>query len=174
MKKAAIIDLDGTLIDANSFTMYVKHILARHPQVAIWAALRKLRLLSHAAAKQHILRSKVSETEIDRIVNLLVARVRPEVASIAEKCDIRILATAAPAIYARPLGERLGFTHVLATETGGAENMGEEKCRRVTELLQALDAEASVIATDHEDDMPLLKAFPEAQRHLYGSLAQPH
>ncbi|MDE6370621.1 MAG: hypothetical protein K2K92_03935, partial [Duncaniella sp.] len=55
MKRAAIIDLDGTLIAGNSFTMYVKRIFRCRPKVVLWARLRKLRLRSHAKAKQEIM-----------------------------------------------------------------------------------------------------------------------
>lgn len=172
MKKAAIIDLDGTLIAGNSFTMYVKRIFLTRPKVLPWVILRKLRLISHAKAKQEIMRIGASEAAMTRFVTELAGMARPEVIALAADCEIRVLATAAPEAYALPLGRMLGFTHVLATSIGGRENKGAEKCRRVAELLAKLRAEAAKVATDHEDDMPLIEAFPKAERHFFGRLAR--
>ena len=168
MKTAAVIDLDGTLVAGNTFTLYVRSLFPRRPLIILPVLLRKLRLISHARAKEQIMQAGAPDKFLQQFVDRLCGLVRPEVLALAKACDVRILATAAPETYALPLGRRLGFTHILATRKGEAENKSEEKCRRVAEVLDAGNATLKVGATDHPDDRQLVRAFPEADWHIIG------
>ncbi|MDE6555386.1 MAG: haloacid dehalogenase-like hydrolase [Duncaniella sp.] len=169
MKTAAVIDLDGTLVAGNTFTLYVRSLFPRRPRIILPVLLRKLRLISHARAKEQIMQAGAPDKFLQQFVDRLCGLVRPDVLALSENCEVRILATAAPEAYSLPLGQLLGFTHILATRKGLPENKSEEKCRRVVELLEAENATLKVGATDHPDDSPLVRAFPEADWHIIGS-----
>ena len=69
--------------------------------------------------------------------------------------------------YALPLARKLGFRHALATRrlfgTDAKEKIGEEKCRRTLEYIQAQGwgERKRVFFTDHADDAAMI-----AQSHI--------
>ena len=73
-----------------------------------------------------------------------------------------VLATAAAADYAEPLGRRLGFQHVLATRAdrsaGEPANAGAVKRRSVDDFLRHAGwrDRSLILFTDHLDDLPLI------------------
>jgi phosphoserine phosphatase len=107
-----------------------------------------------------------ADSAADRVSALLRRRVRPAFEPVLQQIAAgeidAVLATAAAAEYARPLGLLLGFRDVLATPCrlppDGALNHGAEKLRRVQEFLACRQwaERPRVLLTDHIDDLPLL------------------
>src|SRR5258708_2388202 len=157
-----ILDLDGTLLDTNSFPYWVLRLarakfdhLGRARQAAISLAVftafvrRRLRLLDHAMFKwqlqqiwQEATRGDAGAAERQMIADLR-RFVRPQFAPLladvaAQRVDA-VLATAAAGDYALGLGRALGFTHILATPAGRTEpvhdNTGRQKRDAVLALL---------------------------------------
>lgn len=162
--EVAVVDLDGTLLRCNSFTEFVKFIFRRKPslrfQLALIVLRRKLRLLSHSEAKQHILHlvaGKLHGGDINSFITRLHRYLNDDVVAFVSSCPKKLLATAAPALYARPLGDSLGFDEVVATEIGGDENKGEKKLDSVRKSGVTFGPGVAVVS-DHSDDMPLFRA----------------
>ena len=146
MKTTIVCDLDGTLVNTNTFNHFTLFLM-RHPSMTlpvIWITLRrKLRLISHSRAKQDLLH--LSARKLD-LVN-------------GEKKEgkLVLLATAAPQVYADTICELTGMDGCVATPTDGEENRNEEKVRRVKEWLLANDSTLGAVITDHWDDLPLMR-----------------
>ena len=85
--------------------------------------------------------------------------------SIVQTADRRVLATAAPSIYAVPLAEKLGIGECVATEPGCGENMGELKLRNVQKAGVVFSSD-TVVITDHYDDLPLLRANADGRNYI--------
>ena len=181
-------DLDGTVIDANSFTIWVVELLlgrvagvgaVRRLSIAVSCgfalARRKLLRQSHAQFKRRIQRiwSRVEvagtpSLATDALVRRLLAHVRPNLrpllGEVAAGRRDGVLTTAAAAEYALPLASRLGFHEVVATPAGGGEdsidNVGLVKRDRTIAQLRRLgwDERPRVFFTDHLDDWPLMRA----------------
>jgi phosphoserine phosphatase len=180
-----LFDLDGTIIDVNSFPMWVKEMLVGHiPHLGFAArlsvsvrcaaaiAVRKILRQSHAGFKSRLQRLwadvAVAETGTPGpFVERLIAHVRPSLQAllndVAEGRVDAVLTTAAAAEYALPLARRLGFRHVLATPSGGGQdsldNVGETKRDRTLAYLaaQGWSNRPRVLFTDHRDDLPLIR-----------------
>lgn len=178
MKKAIILDLDGTLVNTNTFTLFTLSLMRNLPTalpVAAIALKRKLRMLSHAEAKQRILAVATSRTGrrfVGRFVERLVERhLRDSVYSLAmeerQKGSLVILATAAPALYAEDIARYTGLDGCIATPLGGPENMGAEKARRVEEWLHENGARLEAVLTDHSDDLPLMRLASAAKAPIW-------
>lgn len=167
-----VIDLDGTLIDCNSFTEFVKHLFAQLPEARLKlfgiVALRKLRLITHVAAKRRIVamaHKYLQKVDIDKFIKKLSTHARPSLERRIQSADRVILATAAPEIYAIPFAEVLGIKEVAATPDNGAENRGSVKLRNVEKAVVKFDRD-TVVITDHFDDLPLLKRNSAGQNIL--------
>lgn len=181
MKKAIVIDLDGTLVRTNTFSDYILYscceaLCAMRLDIVFsllyYICVRKLRFISHAVMKYHILRcTSLFMQRYDRIARFVEKEIRcanDEVVThlIEYKSQgyLSVLATAAPALYACALAERYGFEACVATPAAEIplsqwqENKQEEKLRRVSELLEKHNAILDVVITDHDDDLPLLSA----------------
>jgi phosphoserine phosphatase len=181
-----LFDLDGTVIDVNSFPIWVKELLlARGAHLGVAArlsvatraaaalAVRKLLRQSHARFKQRLQRiwSTVEAAApaghaADALVERLAGRVRPNLGTllgeVASGGFDAVLTTAAAAEYAVPLASRLGFRHVVATPAGGGveatDNVGAVKRDRTLAYLrvQGWAARPRILFTDHRDDLPLI------------------
>lgn len=167
-----VIDLDGTLIDCNSFTEFVKHLFAQLPEARLKifgiVALRKLRLITHLEAKRRIVaiaQKYLQKVDIDKFIDKLSTHLRPSLLQRIETADRVILATAAPEIYVIPLAQRLGIPDVAATRHNGAENRGQVKMRNVENAGVKFDLD-TVVITDHYDDLPLLQRNSAGQNIL--------
>lgn len=159
-----IADLDGTLCRLNTFTLFVKEFFrgsakARLPLARI-VVLRKMRFISHWEAKRHIL-SLFSCSGSERVINSTIEKIlrnlNPEVEKSVRDNPRAVLATAAPALYALPLAKRLGIPFAVATPDAGPECKGVEKVRRIRRLGIPFTGD-TIVFTDHEDDLPLLRA----------------
>ena len=181
-----ICDLDGTILSGNSFPLWIIYLMVgRLPEFGLRArvtlSLRVQRLLLHRRLGRigharlmrevqqawHVASRGAPGSAADRVPTLLRRRVRPAFEPVLQQIAAgevdAVLATAAAAEYARPLGSLLGFRHVLTTRSrlapDGQLNRGAEKLRRVRELLDARQwsGRSRVLLTDHIDDLPLLQ-----------------
>jgi phosphoserine phosphatase len=181
-----ICDLDGTILQNNSFPLWILYLMGgRLPELGVRArlllSLRVQRLLLHRRLGRiehtrlmrevqhawHLASHGAADSAAARVPALLRRRVRPEFEPVLQQIAAgeidAVLATAAAAEYARPLGLLLGFREVLATPSrlppDGALNHGAEKLRRVQEFLTGRQwtRRSRVLLTDHIDDLPLLQ-----------------
>ena len=181
-----ICDLDGTILRGNSFPLWILWLMAgRLPEFGLRARVmlslrvqklllqRRLGRIEHARLMRevqhawHTASHGAADSAADRVPTMLRRRVRPAFEPVLQQIAAgeidAVLATAAAAEYALPLGLLLGFRDVLATPSqlplAGALNRGAEKLRRVQEFLAGRQwAERSrVLLTDHIDDLPLLQ-----------------
>lgn len=159
-----IVDLDGTLVDCNSFTEFVKFLFkhcpaARFPLIKI-VACRKLRIISHHAAKERIIplaADLLSTDDIKEFVDFLCSRINPKVKEFIADAREICLATAAPEIYASVFASEVGIFQFNATVQGIPENKGKHKLDNLLNSGIVFD-ENTIVITDHGDDLPLLKA----------------
>jgi len=181
-----IFDLDGTILQINSFPLWVlfliggqlstlgtrrRFALSVRSQVAL--ARRKLRRTNHDEflRELQLLWHEMSGSDgamlADRFAVDLLRRVRTNLNSTlrwVQSGEVdAILATAAAAEYAEGLGQRLGFRHILATpanrRSGEPCNSGTSKRNRVFRLLaeRNWESRALILFTDHADDVPLMQ-----------------
>lgn len=176
---AAAIDLDGTLLDTNTFVDYTRFVfnlclkkcrLDIVGKIAWHITKRRLRLMSHATMKYHILKASASimpSDQLDIFAHQLVAKANPKVVELC--CQLQnqgfylCLATAAPDNYATLVARHFGFDHCIATPSDTtapdwAENSAEQKLHSLQQHLEANDLALQTVATDHQDDLPLLSA----------------
>lgn len=182
--KGVVIDLDGTLLLGNSFERYYFFLLRRAFQegrllclLRLLALLlgRKLRFYSHSCFKQRVLMQKgLDEQQLQIFVDTLVKEVNPEVLELYKDYRSRdyytCLATAAPLVYARIIGDKFGFDAVCATASvngnyadgSWVENIRENKLAYVDSFLARKGVSIDVVITDHHDDLPLIKRAKES------------
>ncbi|MCM1077578.1 MAG: haloacid dehalogenase-like hydrolase [Bacteroides sp.] len=177
----AVVDLDGTLLRGNSLRMFIRFLVRklhaggnyRHiASIFRLLALRRLRLISHVAMKFpiHRLASELlTEAEIDEFVSSLLPSLNggllAELTRMRESGWRVMLATAAPDVYVGRLNEILGFDAWTATplsRTVGeyVENRGAVKRDRAVSEARRRGWTLGAVATDHEDDLPLLSLSP--------------
>lgn len=170
--KMLAVDLDGTYFKVNSLHSYArfgfirlmrKGRVARAMRVLSLMLLRRVKAISHRRMKWGMLQAiGFDEATLDqyavmmrRVINSRVNRLMTDFA--AEGGTV-LIATAAAAGYVRAIAP---FDYV-ATEIEGnpamTECRGEEKLRRVMEYARDRGLELWAVATDHPDDMPLLRA----------------
>ena len=190
MRPSLIIDLDGTLLHTNTFRDYLLFCgrSAVHAfrwdisvRILFWVMLRKLRIVSHAIMKRHLMQSTINfmlgKNRMDDFVEeeLLQTdeRVRKEMEHYRNKGHLLILATAAPAFYAKAIADDLRLDACLATLLPSEvvighwqENVGEEKVRVLQNFLKQHDLYIDAVITDHSDDLPLLRLHPEGPNLL--------
>lgn len=190
----AVFDLDGTIMNGDTYVLYLLHVLRHRPYRIVQCAglpvvaLRfGLGLASNDEVKQkflHAIAGGSTRRDVERYTNafagpclrLMAKRVALERISMhARRGDTLIMATAGLDLYARALGERLGFHHIVATQPAwtadrlgfgldGPNLRGEEKVLAVRRVVAGLGLERPhVIAySDHHSDLPLLQFADEA------------
>lgn len=178
-----VFDLDGTILDCNSFPAWALHLISgRVPglpaahRIALsrtslgFVLKRRLGRIDHDRL-MHGLQSAwaasgATDDTLTRFVETMLRRVRPclrpALDLVVSGADA-LMATAAAADYAVELGARLGFRHVLSTSPacGATEGMnhGARKRDRVIRFLQDRGwADRPIIFfNDHLDDLPLME-----------------
>jgi len=179
MRKAVIVDFDGTLVDVNSFEEFCKRLF-RHwltgagiPQamyLAYLAAIRKMRLIEHAEMKRRVLlyaKERNAGQFAKRFAAHLCAKVNTKVVEIIQGYRNNgyavLLCTAAPELYMEEFASvfNFGFDDMVCTETPckdrvWRENSGIHKLETTRQVLQKRHEELAVLLTDSLDDMPLL------------------
>lgn len=177
MKKAIVVDLDGTLLNTNTFIHYIKYVckealkrgdVFRVGWICLLVLLRKLRLISsHEELKKWILTvtGKYTNAErMERFAESLYKYENKKVVSLMSKYKdagyVNVLSSAAPCVYAYVVGRQFGFEYICSTEMPFTdvwhENVREEKKKRTLELLYNNSLILAVLITDHYDDLPLL------------------
>jgi phosphoserine phosphatase len=191
-----ILDLDGTVLSTNSFPHWVLYLMrAPFPRVGAARRLsisgrvaamlmqRKLRLTGHERFKWRLQRLWQAATNGDdgvgaeafvaRMITFVRPELRPVLSAVAGGRIDAVMATAAPADYAQPLGAAVGFVHVLATPAlrllGEPSNVGQQKCQAVLRFLvsRGWQDRRRVLFTDHVDDLPLIGICDAV--HWFGS-----
>lgn len=181
--ECVVCDLDGTLINGNSFReallLTAVKALKRLQLIAVvkivsHVVMRKFRFCSHSKMKYALLpvmQQVLSMNDIDELTEHLMKMINKSVLTEVYKFDfdLRILATAAPEIYARKFGEKVGFKTVIATEMPTVsklwlENSCQNKADAVVNYMSKIpETYVSLIISDHKDDIPLTKQFPKAE-----------
>lgn len=183
-----IFDLDGTLLSVNSYPSWVRYLIVGHfpenktsdrikigLQTIYLMLQRKLMKKDHAVIKAQLqeLWSKAAAKDPDSLAqdwligdlyNVVRPNLFPIVTRVMKQELDAVLATAAAGEYAIPLGQKLGFKHILATPPfgtpgAGTENHGAVKRDRVLALLKEIGWEnrPRVFFTDHAEDTPLIE-----------------
>ncbi len=180
MRKAVIVDFDGTLVSVNSFEEFFKRLfkfwmgnfqIVPSFYLIVLILIRKLKLIKHADLKKRILcyvQKKDIRSFLDGFSELLLSNVNKKVLEVLE--DYRnkdysiLLCTAAPKIYIEVFAKLFAFKFdgIACTEnpTKGMkweENIGRYKLKTAMELLRERNEELSILLTDHHDDLPLLE-----------------
>jgi phosphoserine phosphatase len=167
-----IVDLDETLINCNSFPLWVRYCLCfGNLRLKIGAASilfqRKILRYSHAKTKNNLQKlwaKFTSEKDLENLIAALQQKINPVFVEALKDIKIgkvdAILATSAAAIYARGFAEKIGFKHILATEIDGEENRADEKARKVLESIaeKGWENRKKIFCTDHLEDLPLMLA----------------
>ena len=173
-----IIDLDNTLLSINSFHVWAAYFLfgkfeklnfKKRGILLLKAAKifaeRKIFRRSHEQTKSNLHKLWLKTDDNSALENILAAlkqKIRPNIWDVLEliaqnKFD-GALATAASSLYAEPFAKHIGFLHIISTNLNEKENRGEEKSRRILELISAQKWEdrEKIFFTDHLEDMPFI------------------
>ncbi len=176
--KCAVVDLDGTLLRGNSLRMLILFLLSRMcrrgqfagaASVVMSLLCRKCRLISHVRMKYPVHRlafSCLSTDDVEDFAILLRSKVNEplfgRLSSLQASGFKVIVATAAPSIYMDAFVGMLGLDSYVATELADdvrsyVESRGERKAALVKAFADREGLDIALVATDHEDDMPLLR-----------------
>lgn len=181
MKGATFVDLDGTLLTANSMHIFMRRLPTlllkrKAPGAAIMASslimLRYFRLIDHRNMKWHltkIARKHLHENDWESLAHIIAAKINHRVKDFVDSrrrlgCSSYI-ATAALEEYTLPLCNLLGYDGVIATkftdEIGNYEEMkGYAKHDNIEHLLSNAHLRLESFMTDHPDDIPTASAYP--------------
>jgi len=182
MKKAIVVDFDGTFVKVNSFELFAKYLVffsISHINFRLFAFLflellkRKFRLESHEELKKHILfylKNNCIDNVLSTFLICLKSYVNDDVLNRLRKWKqeeyIIVLSSAAPEYYLKYFIQQYPdlFDYTLSTPTPKSnqdlswnENIREIKCKRTVTFLQINNLEFTFFLTDHYDDIPLLK-----------------
>ncbi|MFF6996783.1 HAD family hydrolase [Streptomyces sp. NPDC008313] len=148
MDRAAVFDVDGTLVDTNHL-----HV------VTWWEAFRQ----AGRRVPTHAIHRAVGLGSDDLVTHLLGEDVDPEEAATLSKAHTALYGTYFDRLPALPDAGRLlrrlhrdGWTVVLATSAGGHE---------LSALRRAIDADDAITATASADDVEQGKPAPEPVEH---------
>lgn len=180
-KGVTFVDLDGTLITANSMRIFMRRLpmlllKRKAPGGSIaalwWIWLRSVRFVSHRDMKWHLTRLArryLKDSDWESIAEQISLELDPNVSNFIESlrklgCLIYI-ATAAPEEYSIPLSSILGYDGVIATKF--SDNPGEyeeikgyAKHDSIEHLLADEHLRLESFLTDHPDDIPTASAYP--------------
>jgi len=181
-----VFDLDGTVLRLNSFPVWVlftglggirslslKQQFKLTRRVFSLLVARKLgrmnheALLRHMQALWHFATGSDEGAATQRLASLLVRNVRrnmpPAIKLVTDGAMDGVISTAAAEEYAQEVGQRLGFTNVLATPGGRGpnepSNTGEHKRDRLRDWLEqhGWTGRPLIFFNDHMADLPLMR-----------------
>lgn len=173
-KKVLVVDLDGTLYNANTFHKFLIFLLRYYLKkvkifklitLIVFLKFRFVRIISHARLKYQVLKLiRNEDLDIEAFVSHL-EKDKNEIKEILNsEFDIKILATAAPLFYAQAIANQNNFDVCLATDfpengfISNFENLGKEKKIRLLKYLKTNGLKiVDTFVTDHEDDIPIVK-----------------
>lgn len=186
-RPCAVVDLDGTLVRGNSLRMLIRFLVSKFMRAHRYAAVarilsllaaRKAGLISHVAMKHplHLLAvDTLTEAEVEQFCNerLLPALNREllrRLTALQRDGYAIVIATAAPDLYLPILCRLLGFDAYIATaptprRSDYTETRGDFKKANALALAEKAGMRIALVATDHEDDLPLLM-LPGIERLL--------
>lgn len=178
---ATFVDLDGTLLTANSMHVFIRRLpgmLMKRRAIGAaisslwWSTLRSLRLVDHRCMKWHLTRTARRHFEdsdweelAQEMAGTINPRVRDYIESRRNRGCLTYIATAAAEEYTLPLCRILGYEGALATKfTDDISNYEElnkhAKHDAIERLLLSERLRLESFLTDHIDDLPTAKAFP--------------
>lgn len=178
---ATFVDLDGTLLTANSMHIFMRRLpgmLMKRGALgaaigSLWlTTMRSLRLTSHRSMKWHLTKTArlhLNEEDWEELAATMAESINQNVAayieSRRERGCVTYIATAAAEEYVMPLCRLFGYDGVLATKftediADYRELNGEAKHEAIEGLLQQKELRLESFLTDHTDDMPTAKAYP--------------
>ena len=180
-KGATFVDLDGTLLAANSMHIFMIHLpwmLLRRKAVGAhiaslwWMGLRTLHAISHRSMKWHLTKSArrhLLDSDWEWLASRMARRINHTVTDYVDaprlsECSVYI-ATAAMEEYAAPLARLLGYDGVVATrftedKKDYLEMRGSAKLAGIQELQRDKELRLESFITDHTDDFPTASAYP--------------
>lgn len=178
MKKAIVVDLDGTLLCTNTFKHFISFICKKSLSewkfkktiyICFLVVLRRIRLISsHEKLKYYILKHSfnfVDEKLMVEFSNKLFLYENRRLLDLIDRYRENgygiILSTAAPAVYANIIGKHYKFDAVCSSEMPNNDNVWHENVNELKKIntlamLSELNMDFSVFVTDHYDDIPLL------------------
>ena len=177
-QKALVVDLDGTLMDTNTFKDYIIYVCMLALKkvrldlvflLCFLVFLRKTRLVSHELMKRLILlasKSLMNEKYLSDFVDTLWPKINVKVQDIISQWqdsnEFVLLSTAAPESYALIIAKRLALNGCSATPMpkrgiNWKENVRRIKCENTLLFLGENNLTLEVFLTDHYDDLPFLK-----------------
>lgn len=161
--RTAIVDLDGTLYLTNTFSKFVRYLFkykkGLRKRLINIVLRRKLRLISHAEAKDLIMELSIPfvyNEDVMKFVASLSPYINRDLINRLCMYKYKVLNTAAPKLYASIISKLNCFDIVLATKIGEKENVGNEKISRLIQVGFDMNSVFDVFS-DHYDDIPLFK-----------------
>ena len=181
LKGATVVDLDGSLLSGNSMHVFMKRLPGmlmkrRSPGAAISALwqtwLRSMHVINHSSMKWHltqIARRHLQDSDWEDLAETIVQSINPHVRDLVESrrklgC-LTYIATAAIEEYTFPLCRLLGYEGAIATrftddKAEYEEMKGSSKLENIEQLLAKENLRLESFITDHPDDIPTAKAYP--------------
>lgn len=180
--KLAVFDLDGTILQGDSFRLLIRRILIDlrwpFPRIALGSILRKMNLLDQTAFRELVLQSYRGWTKarLGKWMSEFVAcdvspGIRPNALEAIrrhrESTDRLVLATGAFDLYAQIISADLGFDEVICTTTEYLGDtftgrllsrpcLGEEKRNRIQKVARSVSNEGCTVTfySDSYADLP--------------------
>ena len=183
-----VFDLDGTITRYDTYVRFLLYVISRSPvklfrlPVLSFDVLRhKLGRQTNTWLKERFLSAILAGQNRDTINSLatsfsqrvIMTGVRSDAIECVRQHQIKgnelVLLSASLDIYVKPLGEMLGFKHIICTKTNwendvlgnkldGENCYGDIKIERIKKWLENRDSNRNMVAyADHESDFPLLK-----------------
>lgn len=181
LKGVTFVDLDGTLLAANSMHIFMRrlpYMLLRRKAIGAsigslwWTTLRCLHLVSHRSMKWHLTkagRRHLHDSDWEDLAESMLltvnTKVKEYIRSRRDRGCLTYIATAAAEEYSLPICRHLGYDGVLATEfTDRLQDYKElsrqSKHEAIERLLQDERLRLESFLTDHTDDLPTATAYP--------------
>ena len=187
MHPTVIFDLDGTLTKRDTYIQFLafclKEVGLRTFSVVFlpfYALLHMCFIINNERLKEIFLKKMLSGMTLDELIPIIEKYInklfikglnKPVVEKLNEHLmegHKVILATASFNLYTLKLAEKFGIKHVVCTMaevvdgvlTGriiGRNCHGQEKVRRIEEILSQSELSSSMFYTDHHSDLPLLR-----------------
>lgn len=181
LKGVTFVDLDGTLLTANSMHIFMRCLpgmLMKRKAIGAaigslwWITLRSLRMVSHRSMKWRLTKTACrhfEEVDWEALAKEMAKSLNPAVTdyidSRRDRGCLTYIATAAAEEYTLPLCRILGYDGVLATtftdDMADYEELNRDaKLQAIERTLEERQLRLESFLTDHTDDLPTAKAFP--------------
>lgn len=168
--KIDVFDLDGTIFRGNTFHRFVTFLGLRalltlnfslFYRVTRDIGARKFKLINHFEWKCRVMNEAfaLSEAELNYFSRMIVKESENRLNVLLNKCQNtrrKVLATAAPSVYAEKVGRLMGFDIVISSKPIDGtivEVIREKKCNLVLSYAASEDMSINNFFTDHHDDV---------------------